>query len=108
MRIDFKAYTAAMLPPQIVIGGQTYTGRHLGFLESLEFQRRMVEESADGGIAVCRDLFIAMGFGEAVDAILSHPCGVVMAVVRDFFAAAAGAPARSEPAMPGTTGPTPS
>lgn len=81
-------YLAATTPPSIVIGGQTYTGKLLGFDDWLRFQQqfdRIEQKQADLEEIhrLAGDLCQALEL--PVDHVLALPMGAVVAAMADFL-----------------------
>jgi hypothetical protein len=97
--IDADAMVAALTPPSVVIGGHTYTGRLLSFVqaESLRVQ------SSEANTPALRNAF-AVSACEAVGidttAMFTLPQNVMWQVIGRFFDDPDGAPGSAK-----TTGP---
>ncbi len=83
--INLDEGAEALAHPTITVGGETYTGRHLGFLEALTLRKRIIEATTYEEVAAAYvDTLTAMQFpAERLSAV---PLKVLAPAVLRFFA----------------------
>ena len=109
---DADAVLAAIEPPVLKLGGETYTGRVLSWAEMLPLTQRL-EQLIDGTgtkeqdyQTFAADLFTAMGLPTAQ--LLQLPIGVAWPAVHYFLSVsqASAPPGPDSPSSPPTAGPS--
>ncbi|HKV74585.1 MAG TPA: hypothetical protein VJN95_08700 [Gemmatimonadales bacterium] len=87
--INLDQGAEALEHPMIQVGGETYTGRHLGFLDALTFRKRIVEAKTFQEVAdIYVEVLTAMQF--PVEKVSAVPLKVLAPAVLRFFVSAMG------------------